>query len=67
MPKIVEESYEAAGFESFEDFLAAYTGKTLRQMAQILGVNEQTFILYHSRWIDEEAKAGRVQPLRLED
>ncbi len=67
MPKIVEQAYESAGFDSFEDFLAAYTGKTLREMAAILSVKEQTLILYHSRWIDEEAKAGKVQPLRLKD
>jgi hypothetical protein len=67
MPKVVETAFARVGFETFEDFLAEYTGKTLRQMAKILGVKEQTLILYHSKWIDDEAAAGKVEPLRLED
>jgi hypothetical protein len=64
---VIEQAYEHAGFAAFEDCLAAYTGKTLRQMAHILGVKEQTLILYHSQWIDDAAKAGKVQPMRLKD
>ena len=64
---VVERAYTALGFGRFDDYLAKRSGKTLVEMAAELGVNERTFIVYHSRWIDEQAKAGKVGPLRLED
>lgn len=64
---VIEEAFKARGFDSFEDYLAARSGWTLVRMADELDVKEQTFIVYHSRWIDERAEAGEVAPLRLED
>lgn len=66
MSSAVEDAYGGLGFASFADFLAKHTGKTLRELSEILGVNEQTLILYHSRWIDEQYAQGNVQPLRLD-
>lgn len=64
---IVEKAFTALKFNSFADYLAARSGMTLVKMAAELGVKEQTFIVYHSRWIDERMEAGEVTPLRLED
>lgn len=67
MPSAIEEAIAALGFSTFEDFVVSRSGDTLRDMARELGVSEQTFIVYHSRWIDEQAQQGAVAPLRLED
>lgn len=64
---IVENAYMQRGFKEFADYLAARSGWTLVEMAAELEVKEQTFIVYHSRWIDEQMAAGKVAPLRLED
>jgi hypothetical protein len=63
----INKAIRTKGFRKFERYLAANTGKTLVQMAKDLGVNEQRFIVYHSKWLDEQAKALKVAPLRLSD
>jgi len=45
------------GFNSFEDYLCARTGKTLVDMAEELGINSVTFIAYHDRWMQAKIKA----------
>lgn len=64
---IVERAFTGKGYETFADYLADRSGWTLVEMAAELEVKEQTFIVYHSCWIDERMKAGEVAPLRLED
>jgi hypothetical protein len=65
--KAVNKAIKGLGYRKFDDYLAARTGKTLVEMAGELQVNEQRFIVFHSRWIDEKARKGKVAPLRLKD
>lgn len=64
---VVDRAFKARGYKTFGDYLAEHSGSTLREMAVDLSLKEPTFILYHSRWIDAQAAAGKVAPLRLED
>lgn len=65
--QVVLDKIEEAGFDSFEDFLAAHSGMTLVEMAHELDVTTQRFIVYHTAWLDARYLAGDFGPLRLED
>lgn len=54
----IDKALRRLRYKSFEDFAVAHTGRTLVEMAAKLGVSEQRFIVYHSRWVDEHAPEG---------
>lgn len=54
----IDKALRRLRFKSFEDFLVSRTGRTLVEMAEELGVSEQRFIVYHSRWVDEHVPKG---------
>lgn len=52
--EFVESALRDKGYD-MDAFLVAHTGRTLAEMAAILGVPTQTFITYYNSWVDNNA------------
>lgn len=53
--KKVEASLREAGYDTLEEFLLDHPGRSLTEMAEVLGVSVAEFTSYHHAWVMENA------------
>ena len=54
-PESIVRSLQTAGYDTLRAFLLDHSGKTLTEMAEVLGVPVQDFIAFHNAWIARNA------------